>query len=130
MREKYESLSVTVLRDVAKSRGLKHLSGLKKKELVELMLEEDKKDALKEKSTGKTQEGTTGRAKEKTTGRTDDKRIQTIEYKQDARNWTAESAHMVFWRSCRMDMDLSGVRIIFPGRMTYMFLHPRFADLD
>lgn len=86
MREKYESLSVTVLRDVAKSRGLKHLSGLKKKELVELMLEEDKKDALKEKSTGETQEGTTGRAKEKTTGRTDDKRIQTIEYKQDARN--------------------------------------------
>ena len=86
MREKYESLSVTVLRDVAKSRGLKHLSGLKKKELVELMLEEDKKDALKEKNTGETQEGTTGRAKEKTTGRTDDKRIQTIEYKQDARS--------------------------------------------
>ena len=85
MREKYESLSVTVLRDVAKSRGLKHLSGLKKKELVELMLEEDKKDALKEKSSGETQEGTTGRAKEKTTGRTEDKRMQTIEHK-DARS--------------------------------------------
>lgn len=85
MREKYESLSVTVLRDVAKSRGLKHLSGLKKKELVELMLEEDKKDALKEKSSGETQEGTTGRAKEKTTGRTEDKRMQTIENK-DARS--------------------------------------------
>lgn len=48
MREKYESLSVTVLREVAKARGLKHLSGLKKSELVELMLKEDEKDALKE----------------------------------------------------------------------------------
>lgn len=45
MREKYESLSVTVLRDLAKARGLKHLSGLKKKELVELMLAEDEKEA-------------------------------------------------------------------------------------
>ncbi|MBO5373207.1 MAG: transcription termination factor Rho [Lachnospiraceae bacterium] len=47
MREKYESLSVTVLRDLAKARGLKHLSGLKKAELVELMLAEDEKDAAK-----------------------------------------------------------------------------------
>ncbi len=35
MREKYESLSVTVLKDLAKARGLKHLSGLKKHELIE-----------------------------------------------------------------------------------------------
>ena len=41
MREKYESLSVTVLRDLAKARGLKGLSGLKKSELVERMLAED-----------------------------------------------------------------------------------------
>ncbi len=45
MKEKYESLSVTVLRDLAKARGLKHLSGLKKSELVEVMLAEDKKEA-------------------------------------------------------------------------------------
>ena len=45
MREKYESLSVSTLREVAKARGLKHLSGLKKSELVELMLREDEKDA-------------------------------------------------------------------------------------
>lgn len=49
MREKYESLSVPVLRDVAKSRGLKHLSGLKKSELVDLMLKEDEKAAKSEK---------------------------------------------------------------------------------
>jgi len=41
MREKYESLSATVLRDLAKARGIKHLSGLKKAELVEKMLEQD-----------------------------------------------------------------------------------------
>lgn len=41
MREKYESLSAVVLRDLAKSRGLKNLSGLKKAELIELMLAED-----------------------------------------------------------------------------------------
>ena len=52
MREKYESLSVTVLRDVAKSRGLKHLSGLKKRELVDLMLKEDEKEANAQKEAG------------------------------------------------------------------------------
>lgn len=45
MREKYESLSVTVLRELAKTRGIKHLSGLKKSELIEVMLQEDSKDA-------------------------------------------------------------------------------------
>ena len=43
MGEKYESLSAVVLRDLAKSRGLKNLSGLKKAELVELMLAEDER---------------------------------------------------------------------------------------
>ena len=67
MREKYESLSVAVLRDVAKSRGLKHLSGLKKSELVERMLEEDRKVALKgEDAEGKTEEKLAGRTEEKT----------------------------------------------------------------
>ncbi|MBO5302553.1 MAG: transcription termination factor Rho [Lachnospiraceae bacterium] len=50
MREKYESLPVTQLKEVAKARGLKHLSGLKKAELVELMLAEDEKDAEKKKT--------------------------------------------------------------------------------
>ncbi len=43
MRAKYESLPVAVLKDVAKSRGLKHLSALKKEQVIELMLEEDRK---------------------------------------------------------------------------------------
>ena len=45
MREKYESLSVTTLKELAKARGLRHLSGLKKSELVERMLEEDERIA-------------------------------------------------------------------------------------
>ena len=44
MREKYESLSVNVLRDLAKARGLKGISALKKGELVEAMLKEDEKE--------------------------------------------------------------------------------------
>ena len=44
MREKYESLSLTVLKDLAKARGIKGLSGLKKEEVVELMLAEDEKE--------------------------------------------------------------------------------------
>lgn len=44
MREKYESLSVVVLKEVAKARGLRHLSGLKKSELVDLMVQEDQKE--------------------------------------------------------------------------------------
>lgn len=43
MREKYESLSAAVLRDLAKSRGLKNLSGLKKAELIDVMVAEDEK---------------------------------------------------------------------------------------
>ncbi len=44
MREKYESLPLTDLRAIAKSRGLKGTSTMKKLELVEAMLAEDEKD--------------------------------------------------------------------------------------
>ncbi|MBR4733700.1 MAG: transcription termination factor Rho [Lachnospiraceae bacterium] len=43
MREKYESLPVTVLRDLAKARGLKGTSAMKKSEVVEAMLAEDER---------------------------------------------------------------------------------------
>ena len=41
MREKYESLSLATLRDLAKARGLKGVSALRKPELIERMLHED-----------------------------------------------------------------------------------------
>ena len=44
MREKYESLALADLRAIAKSRGIKGTTGLKKAELVEVMLAEDEKD--------------------------------------------------------------------------------------
>lgn len=47
MREKYESLSVMSLRELAKKRGLKGISTLKKSQLVEAMLEEDERDKEK-----------------------------------------------------------------------------------
>ena len=49
MREKYDSLSVTVLKDIAKNRGIKNLSAMKKQDVIEAMLAEDEKDKEKEK---------------------------------------------------------------------------------
>jgi transcription termination factor Rho len=41
MREKYESLSLAALRDLAKSRGMKKISALRKAELIDAILAED-----------------------------------------------------------------------------------------
>lgn len=41
MREKYESLSLVTLKELAKVRGLKGVSALRKPELIERMLHED-----------------------------------------------------------------------------------------
>ena len=43
MREKYETLSLSTLRDLAKARGLKGISSLRKPQLVDLMVEEDER---------------------------------------------------------------------------------------
>ncbi len=45
-KEKYQSLSVIVLKDLAKRRGLKGVSTLKKDDLIRVMLEADQADAL------------------------------------------------------------------------------------
>ena len=45
MREKYESLSLATLKDLAKARGLKGISTLRKPELIDRMLQEDEKEA-------------------------------------------------------------------------------------
>lgn len=52
MREKYESLPLATLRDLAKAREMTGISTLKKAELVERMLEEDEKDKERSANTG------------------------------------------------------------------------------
>ncbi len=44
MREKYESLALADLKEIAKARGIKGTSTMKKAEVVEAMLKEDEKD--------------------------------------------------------------------------------------
>ena len=44
MREKYESLSVAVLKDLAKARGIKSVSAMKKSQVIEAMLALDEKE--------------------------------------------------------------------------------------
>ena len=48
MREKYESLSLAVLRDVAKNRGIKGTSSMRKDAVIETMLTEDERAASAE----------------------------------------------------------------------------------
>jgi len=44
MREKYETLSLETLKELAKSRGIKGLSGLKKSEVIDKMVEKDEEE--------------------------------------------------------------------------------------
>ena len=49
MKEKYETLPLTTLKELAKARGLKGISTMKKAQVIELMLQEDEKEQEKEK---------------------------------------------------------------------------------
>lgn len=60
MREKYESLSAVVLKDLAKARGLKNISSMKKSDLIELMLAEDERQE-KDKKDKEEQQTTTAK---------------------------------------------------------------------
>ena len=111
MREKYESLSAVVLRDLAKSRGLKNLSGLKKAELVELMLAEDERVEAQK---AKEEKQTSGREN----GRDDTKELDS-----------GVKAHGIFRGYAGRLSDLSGVRIISREKTMSMCLRLRSADL-
>ena len=92
MREKYESLALADLKAIAKARGLKGTSTMKKAEIVELMLAEDEKDKAGGKSVQPksvpAKPATSGRAEgrsEHTEGRADlkDARNEKTEYKTE-----------------------------------------------
>ena len=56
-REQYKSLQLVQLKELAKSRGLKHISTLKKDELIDRMLEEDARESEeKERAVGISEE--------------------------------------------------------------------------
>ena len=48
MREKYETLPLATLKDLAKARGIKGISAMKKADVIEAMLKEDEKEQEKE----------------------------------------------------------------------------------
>ena len=60
MREKYESLPLATLKDLAKARKLKGISTMKKAELIERMLEEDEKESKATQATVKELSANTG----------------------------------------------------------------------
>lgn len=53
MREKYESLPLATLKELAKARGLKGISTMKKAQVIELMLKEDESEKEKEKKSSR-----------------------------------------------------------------------------
>ena len=61
MREKYESLSAAALKELAKARGIKYVSTMKKSEVVEAMLAEDAKEKELKEQEQKEQEQTHGK---------------------------------------------------------------------
>ena len=52
MREKYESLSLLALKGLAKARGMKGISALKKSQLIEAMLAMDEKEKTESQEQG------------------------------------------------------------------------------
>ena len=70
MREKYESLSASVLRELAKSRGIKGTSTMKKAQLVEAMLALDESEAESKKAEEAAKPKTAAKAESEKTERT------------------------------------------------------------
>ena len=119
MKEKYETLSLAVLKDVAKARGLKGTSTLKKSELIDRLLEEDRK-------TQNTEETET----EKTESVREVRREHEHTQRDEGRTEKSAVLELADLDSGITAMDLSAVKIIFRGRMMFMCLHPRFVNSD
>ena len=74
MREKYESLSLATLKDLAKARGLKGISTLRKPELIERMLREDELE-----NTSKAQETVQEKPQEEVWGNATEKPQENVQ---------------------------------------------------
>ena len=132
MKEKYESLSLATLKDLAKARGLKGVSALRKPELIERMLHEDE---LEGETKNRKQSGRNrSRVKWKVTERespsiTKHRNVHSIMPRQRQYSLTVEREQTESLRYFRMDMGLSDVRIIFREKMIFMYHLLRYADL-
>ena len=140
MREKYESLSLATLKDLAKARGLKGISTLRKPELIERMLEEDEKERRLQAVRNLRILNTDRKSPpEKKTVFGNHVLLMIHQREKIIRNvqstptrirrrqpsLTAARKQMAFWKYFRMDMDLFAVPIICRVRMTFMYLRPR-----
>ena len=65
LREKYETLKLGDLRDIAKKRGIKGASGMKKSEIIDLMCEMDEKEAANAAPAKKAEKSVAEQPKEK-----------------------------------------------------------------
>lgn len=115
MKEKYETLPLTTLKELAKARGLKGISTMKKAQVIELMLQEDEKEQEKEKQEKR-------ETVKEMSANTGDKEIHDID------RWTVALLHAEFWRLCQMGLDLSEVIIIFQEIMISIFRRLRSVD--
>ena len=91
MREKYESLALADLKAIAKARGLKGTSTMKKGELVELMLAEDEKDkaegkGMQSKTATPTPAKSFVKAEGKTEGRPEARNVSVAEGRVEGRS--------------------------------------------
>ena len=89
MREKYESLALSDLKEIAKSRGIKGISTMKKADVVEAMLAEDEKDKEKEAEKKKDVEKTEEKSLENVAEKAADK--QAVKNNADAINMELDS---------------------------------------
>lgn len=112
MREKYESLSLVVLKDLAKARGLKGISTLKKEALVDRMLEEDEREKAFKQS-----EKTESRSESKTKPevKSESKYEQRPEHKSESREET-RNTNMVKEELSSMDSGktVTGILEVMP----------------
>ena len=129
-KERYESLALQNLKEIAKNRGMKKISTLKKAELIEALLKKDEEDALLLAA----QNG--GRIPKTEQKKPDAPIIHKNEFASELDsgqlangilpvNLTAASWRTESLKSCLTATDLSDARIIFREIMIYMWLPVR-----
>ena len=134
-REKYESLPLATLKELAKTRKMKGISGMKKKDLIDAMMALDEKeareakeeDAVKETKAGR-KEGKEVHFSEKRDGESREYDGKAEEGHQERREKDSSDMEILrteFWKFCRTDTDLFVVPIICLGMMMSMYRPPR-----